>query len=136
MLAQITEIPLGELHLAITAADVAVGVRGVRDILPAGSGVDGDVTHNDGVLLIVLHHGGVQHIEGVQGGLLTGDSLRAHKVVVAVVQADADSLLDDVHGPVGAGVALDGAVIAQSASSIFMNALPLRVPVGRKVPSA
>ncbi|CAN4022880.1 MarR family, partial [Dysosmobacter welbionis] len=60
-------------------------------------------------------HGGLQHVEGVQGGLLTGHGLGADELVVAVVQADTGGLLDDGHGPVGTSVALDSAVIAQGA---------------------
>src|SRR5699024_9382911 len=92
-----------------------LGLVIVGDILPAGSGVDLNVAHNNGVLLVILHHGGLQHIVSVQGSLLAGHSLGAHKVVVAVVQTDAHGLLDHGNSPVGAGVALDRAVIAQSA---------------------
>ncbi|CAN3973695.1 tryptophan--tRNA ligase, partial [Dysosmobacter welbionis] len=118
LLLQVLEILLAELHQAVAVAlaiDVAVGVGIVFHVLAGGSGVDGDVAHNDGVLLVILDHGGLQHVEGVQGGLLTGHSLGAHELVVAVVQTDAAGLLDDADLPVGAGVALDGAVIAQSA---------------------
>ena len=118
LLLQVLEILLAELHQAVAVAlaiDVAVGVGIVFHVLAGGSGVDSDVAHNDGVLLVILDHGGLQHVEGVQGGLLTGHSLGAHELVVAVVQTDAAGLLDDADLPVGAGVALDGAVIAQSA---------------------
>ena len=118
LLLQVLEILLAELHQAVAVAlaiDVAVGVGIVFHVLAGGSGVDGDVAHNDGVLLVILDHGGLQHVEGVQGGLLTGHSLGAHELVVAIVQTDATGLLDDADLPVGAGVALDGAVIAQSA---------------------
>ena len=111
---QISEVLLSKLHLAI-GIDVLVALAVVLHIGTAGSGVDGDVTHNDGVLLVILHHGGLQHVERIQGSLLAGHGLGAHELVVAVVQANAHGLLDDGHGPVGAGVALDGAVIAQSA---------------------
>ena len=110
---QIVEVTLGELHLVVLADALVLVV--VDNILPAGSGVDGDVTHNDGVLLVILHHGGLQHVERIQGSLLAGHGLGAHELVVAVVQTDAAGLLDDADLPVGAGVALDGAVIAQSA---------------------
>ena len=110
---QIVEVLFGELHLVIIADGLVLGIVG--NILPAGSGVDGNVAHNDGVLLVILHHSGLQHVEGVQAGLLTGHGAAADEVIVAVVQADADGLFDNVNLPVGAGVVLDGAVIAQSA---------------------
>ena len=114
---QVAEILLGELHEAVLV-DVAVvvdaGAPGLVLGLVAGDG-DGGAVDVDGGLGVILHQGGLQHVEGVQGGLLTGHGLGAHELVVAVVQADTHGLLDDVDGPVGAGVALDGAVIAQGA---------------------
>ena len=110
---QVAEVTLGELHLVVVSDGLVL--IAVGDILPAGSGVDDDVAHDNGVLLVILDHGALQHVEGVQSGLLTGHGLGAHELVVAVVQANAHGLLDDGDLPVGAGVALDGAVIAQSA---------------------
>ena len=46
--------------------------------------------------------------------LLAGSGTGADKVLVAVGQTDLLGTAGHVHGPVGAGVALDGAVITQS----------------------
>ena len=125
---QVLEIPLGELHLVVVLNRLTVGV--VLHIVTAGGSGDLHVAHDDGVGAVILHHGGLQHVVGIQGGLLTGDGLRAHELVVAVVQADAHGLLDDIDGPVGAGVALDGAVIAQSAQQHLHEGIAAQSPGG------
>ena len=110
---QLLEVLLGELHLFVVFDGLVLG--GVLHVLAGGSAVDGDVAHNDAVLLVILDHGGLQHVEGVQGGLLTGHGLGAQELVIAVIQADAAGLLNHADLPVGAGVVLDGTIIAQSA---------------------
>ena len=111
---QIPEVPLGELHQAVVL-DVSVRAGAVGDVGVVALAGDGDVADSHGAVVAVLHHGGLQGVEGIQAGLLPGHGLGAHEVVVAVVQLDAHGLLDDVHGPVGAGVAFLVAVIAQGA---------------------
>ena len=111
---QIPEVPLGELHQTVVL-DVAVRAGAVGDVGVVALAGDGDVADSHGAVVAVLHHGGLQGVEGIQAGLLPGHGLGAHEVVVAVVQLDAHGLLDDVHGPVGAGVAFLVAVIAQGA---------------------
>ena len=112
---QLGEVLLTELH-QLVLFDVAIRTgRGVGNLAAGRGVVDGHIAHNYSALLIILHHSGVDHVEGIQAGLLTGHGAAADEVVVAVIQADADGLLGDVDLPVGAGVVLDGAIIAQGA---------------------
>ena len=112
-LVQLVEVALGKLQVGLVHVVVVGALRNFLGLV-AGDGHGSAVDVNRG-LGVVLDHGGLQHVEGVQGSLLTGHGLGADELVVAVVQADTGSLLDDGHGPVGTGVALNGAVIAQSA---------------------
>ena len=57
---------------------------------------------------IILDHVSGQGVESVQASLLTVDSLDAVELAhQTIVQADVQSALGNVDGPVGAGVALD-----------------------------
>ena len=116
---QLGEVLLGELDVAVLL-DVAVSAGGnvPLDLVGQGS-ADGDLSavHVGDDLLIILHHGGLQGVQGIQASLFTGNSLVAVEgVLQALVQADADGLLSDLDAE-GAGVvvALDVGVIAQSA---------------------
>ena len=119
---QVAEVLLAELLRA--AGILLIGGLVVAGVVLAGGTLhlsggglvgDGDVAHGDSAVVLVLHHGGLQGVEGVQAGLFTSHSGGADEVVVAVVQLDAQSALANGDGPVGAGVALDVAVIAQGA---------------------
>ena len=111
---QLIEVLLGKLHLAVVL-DIAVGLGGVGQLVSAVvANSDGAaVVGVDSDLGVIVDHGGLHGVEGIQASLFTGDSVHANEVVVAVIQADADGALANGDGPVGTGVALDGAVIAQ-----------------------
>ena len=113
LLLQVGEVLLGELHLVVVLDGLGTGI--VLHVLRDLVGLNSAVGDHDG-LVGVLNHGGVQGVESVQAGFLTVDSLDTVELAIqAVIQADGDGLLGDVDGPVGAGVALVGSVIAQSA---------------------
>ena len=112
---QLVEVLLSKLDKAVIL-DIAVIVGGSapRLILSlVASNGDGGAVHVNRGFGIVLHHGGLQHVERIQGSLFTGHSLGADELIVAVIQADTGGLLDDINSPVGASVAFNGAVIAQ-----------------------
>ena len=114
---QLLEVLLAELDIAVLL-DLAV-VQGAlvpgQVLADAGDGNSGAaLADNDAV--VILDHGSLQGVEGIQASLFTVDSLGAVEAALqAVVQAGVDGLLGNSDGPVGAGVALDGRVIAQSA---------------------
>ena len=113
LLLQVGEVLLGELHLVVVLDGLGTGI--VLHVLRDLVGLNSAVGDHDG-LVGVLNHGGVQGVESVQAGFLTVDSLDTVELALqAVIQADGDGLLGNVDGPVGAGVALVGSVIAQSA---------------------
>ena len=103
-------VVLGVINRGGGTGNAAGDVGGNRGTSGDHSAVDGDLL----ALVRILHQGGLQGIHGVQAGLLAGGGTVAHELVVAVGQADLRGTAHDVDGPVGAGVALDGAVIAQS----------------------
>ena len=113
---QVVEILLGELHLAVSLEDLTVGLAGVDHVLSRGLILDGDVADGDGGVLLILDHGSGQSVQSVQASLLAVDSLDtveiAHQIIV---QADVQSALGNVDGPVGASVAFLSGIIAQSA---------------------
>ena len=114
---QLLEVLLAELDIAVLL-DLAV-VQGAlvpgQVLTDAGDSNSGAaLADNDAV--VILDHGSLQGVEGIQASLFTGHSLDAVEAALqAVVQAGVDGLLGNSDGPVGAGVALDGRVIAQSA---------------------
>ena len=109
---QVGEVLLSELHVAV-ASDVAIGLAVVLNNLSLGTS-NGHVANGDGG--VILNHVSIQSVESIQAGLFTGQSLGANESVnQTVVQADVQSTLGNLDGPVSAGVALDGSVIAQSA---------------------
>ena len=117
---QLGEVLLGELDILVSLDIAVVLLLGdvPLDLLGQGS-TDSDLSavHVGDDLGIILHHGGLQGVQGVQASLFTGNSLVAVEgVLQALVQADADGLLSDLDAE-GAGVvvALDVGVIAQSA---------------------
>ena len=117
-LLQLGEELLGELHEAVVldVAIVAPALRPGHGLLVALRDDHFHTVDGGGDLLLIVDHGGLQGVEGIQGGLLTGDEVNAVELLNhALVQADADGLLGNVDGPVAAGVALVLGVIAQSA---------------------
>ena len=114
---QLLEVLLAELDIAVLL-DLAV-VQGAlvpgQVLADAGDGNSGAaLADNDAV--VILDHGSLQGVEGIQASLFTSDSLDTVEAALqALVQAGVDSLLGNSDGPVGAGVAFDGRVIAQSA---------------------
>ena len=121
VLGQLGEVLLSELQ-GVVAIAISCGTKVIgsscsldSDFLSLGLVDDGDIAHDDGGIVVILDHGSEHGVEGVQAGLLTGHSLGADKVVVAVIQAQAHSQLGNIDRPVAAGEALDGAVIAQGA---------------------
>ena len=118
---QLVEVLLSELDIAVAAllaVDVAIvdGRTAPTLGLSVGGVLDGDVADDDGGVLLVLDHVSLQHVEGIQAGLFTGDSLDAVEVANQIIsQTSVQSTLADSDGPVGAGVTLAGSIIAQSA---------------------
>ena len=119
-LLQLVEVLLSELDItvaALLAVDVAVVDGRAAPTLGLSGGVvgHGDVADSDGRVLLILNNVSLDHVEGIQAGLFTGDSLDAVEVADQVVsQADIQSLLGNVDGPVSAGVAFLSGIIAQS----------------------
>ena len=114
---QLLEVLLAELDIAVLL-DLAV-VQGAlvpgQVLADAGDGNSGAaLADNDAV--VILDHGSLQGVEGIQASLFTSDSLDTVEAALqALVQAGVDRLLGNSDGPVGTGVAFDGRVIAQSA---------------------
>ena len=120
LLDQLVEVLLSELDIAVAAlaVDVAIVDRRAAPALGLSGRVvgHGDVADGDGGVLLVLDHVSLQHVEGIQASLFTGDSLDTVEVADQTIsQASVQSALADRDGPVSAGVALAGSVIAQSA---------------------
>ena len=114
---QVVEVLLSELHDAVLVEDLTIGVAVVDHLLGLGASDDnsGAVGGNGG-LGIILDHVSGHGVQSVQASLLTGDSLNAVEVAhQIIVQADVQSALGNVDGPVSAGVLLDLGVIAQGA---------------------
>ena len=114
---QVVEVLLSELHDAVLVEDLTIGVAVVDHLLGLGASDDnsGAVGGNGG-LGIILDHVSGHGVQSVQASLLTGDSLDAVEIAhQIIVQADVQSALGNVDGPVSAGVLLDLGVIAQSA---------------------
>ena len=114
---QVGEVLLSELNLAVflDLAVVALALN-TSHVLSGGLVGEGDAVDGDRVAVLVLNHGSLQGVESIQAGLFTGDSLNAVEIALQiVVQADVQSALGNVDGPVVAGVALGGGIIAQSA---------------------
>ncbi|CAN4006559.1 DUF2178 domain-containing protein, partial [Dysosmobacter welbionis] len=96
---------------------VAGHVGGLGSADSNSGAVDGDV----GALVFILHQGGFQSVDGIQAGLLTGGGTGANKVLIALSQTGLDGAGGHIDGPVGAGEALDGAVITQSGQQHFQE---------------
>ncbi|MPM75457.1 hypothetical protein SDC9_122450 [bioreactor metagenome] len=116
---------LGELHQAILAIgsnigllDVAVGVALVLNIgVILGADNHVDVLAGDAdIVALVLHLGGLQGVQRQLAGLLAGHAgVAGEGSDEVVVQAGDRADGSDLHGPAGAGEALDVTLVAQSA---------------------
>ena len=100
-----------------SVVDVAGHVGGLGSADSNSGAVDGDV----GALVFILYQGGFQSVDGIQAGLLTGGGTGANKVLIALSQTGLDGAGGHIDGPVGAGEALDGAVITQSGQQHFQE---------------
>ena len=111
---ELAEIALGKLHDAVAGNDVVLTGTLVIIPLPLTGDAHLGVAHHDIGAGAVADHIGRQGVEGIQAGLFTGHGLQAVEVVgQALVQADAQSGLGHLHGPVGAHIALTLGVVAQ-----------------------
>ena len=123
--AQILEVLLAELHGVVIVLGVAYGVQfPVGDVFRIGlvaghisTGFvpdNGGVSGGDGKAAGVLDHGGLQGVQGQLAGLLAVDRVGALEAQ-AVEQAGDVAQTGHVHGPAGAGEALELTLVADSA---------------------